>query len=124
MAKKHSTSKIMAILKKSNGCCWYCGIQLDKSNYTSDHVVSKKNGGTDSIDNLVPCCKRCNSRKGTRAIEQFREKLQLELSKKDYTYVIFLEEQLMYLKSIGFDITKIKPKKYLFYFETMNQEGE
>lgn len=40
--------------------CSYCG-SLDS--LSLDHIISRKNGGSDSGDNLVLCCKSCNSSK-------------------------------------------------------------
>jgi 5-methylcytosine-specific restriction endonuclease McrA len=52
------------ILSRDNFVCFYCGNDAD----TVDHVLSIKKGG-DPLDpsNLVACCKRCNSAKGSRS---------------------------------------------------------
>lgn len=63
--------------------CWYCGGD-DIS--TIDHIVALYNGGTDDIENLVLCCKRCNSRKKALTIEEFRYKNSWEETK--YSEVI------------------------------------
>lgn len=58
------------VFSKTNGLCSMCGIKLQRVNYkkkdffSMDHLISKKNGGSDSVDNLFPLCKRCNSIKG------------------------------------------------------------
>ena len=49
--------------------CAYCGrkgIEL-----TKDHIVPLTNGGTDSIDNIVPACEYCNKSKGTKDVLHF-----------------------------------------------------
>lgn len=47
--------------KLSNGArCVYCG---SADNLSVDHVFAKAKGGSDSSDNLVCCCKTCNSSK-------------------------------------------------------------
>lgn len=50
------------ILKRDNYICHYCG---EKAN-SVDHIVPVSRGGTDDEDNLVSCCRSCNSRKGTK----------------------------------------------------------
>lgn len=75
------------ILKKTNNKCAYCGCDIlqwqdyydlldsHKHKYEIaqiDHIHSKFNGGEDHPDNLIGCCKTCNSRKGKRNIEDFR----------------------------------------------------
>lgn len=35
---------------------------------TVDHFIPKCEGGTDNIQNLFPCCNRCNSKKGRKII--------------------------------------------------------
>lgn len=52
-------------LKESYGFCVYCG---KKKKLTIDHVVPIDRGGTNDMDNLVPACKSCNSRKNTKSL--------------------------------------------------------
>lgn len=48
--------------KLENGThCVYCGSQ---TNISVDHMFAKAHGGADSSDNLVCCCRSCNSSKG------------------------------------------------------------
>jgi 5-methylcytosine-specific restriction endonuclease McrA len=37
---------------------------------TADHVIPKRLGGSDAPGNLVPACRNCNQRKGTRAANE------------------------------------------------------
>mgnify|MGYP004417318093 CR=1 FL=1 len=46
--------------------CAYCG---KKTVLTQDHVVPISKGGTHTIDNVVPACKSCNSKKHTKILE-------------------------------------------------------
>lgn len=67
-----------AIRDRDGDSCRYCGTPVEWHNRrgptggTYDHVIP--NGGT-TINNLVVCCRGCNSRKGRRAPEQAGMKL-------------------------------------------------
>lgn len=50
------------------GCCIYCG---EAKKLTIDHKVPLFRGGSNSIENLVPSCGECNSRKGTKTAHEF-----------------------------------------------------
>jgi hypothetical protein len=60
-------------LKLANGTrCVYCG---NEQNVSIDHLFPRHFGGTDSSDNLVCCCKSCNSSKGdTNMMKWFSSK--------------------------------------------------
>jgi 5-methylcytosine-specific restriction endonuclease McrA len=52
--------------------CHYCGVETrtDRNagplRRTVDHVIPRKFGGDDTLDNLVLACSACNSKKGTQ----------------------------------------------------------
>lgn len=52
------------IKKVYNNRCAYCGKNSQK--LTQDHVVPVSKGGGYTIDNIVPACRSCNSKKGNR----------------------------------------------------------
>lgn len=47
----------------SGARCAYCG---SEENLSVDHVFPRNLGGTDNADNLVCCCRKCNSSKGDK----------------------------------------------------------
>lgn len=51
-----------SVLRRDGHRCAYCA----RSATTIDHVVPRSRGGTDSWDNLVACCLKCNNVKGAR----------------------------------------------------------
>ena len=48
------------VLKRDGYICAYCGQEANQV----DHVISRKDGGSHDMDNLVACCAKCNSKKG------------------------------------------------------------
>jgi len=51
--------------KTSSGSCYYCGRKVGFWNLTMDHIIPLSRGGRSTRDNLVPCCKECNTKKKT-----------------------------------------------------------
>ena len=113
-----SGSKRAAVIRKSDERCWYCGqdMRWDGTiehpwNTTIDHVVPVSRGGTDDLENLVYCCRGCNQRKGTRTVEEFRER---ELMR----HVRFSSEQESYLASLGLTLPPLEERgSIVFAFE-------
>lgn len=64
---KYSTDEWISLCKKFGNKCICCG----KSNVilTVDHIIPLVKGGMNTIDNLQPLCKSCNSKKGTKIID-------------------------------------------------------
>lgn len=55
------------------GRCWYCGGHLNPfEDLCIDHVFPLSRGGTNDIENLVPCCNHCNIEKGTSTVDEWR----------------------------------------------------
>ena len=61
-----------AIYKRDGHKCQYCG---STKSLTIDHVLAKSRGGTDTWDNMVACCSSCNTKKGSKTLEQAGMKL-------------------------------------------------
>ena len=49
--------------KTSQETCYYCSQKVGYANLTMDHIIPLSRGGRSTKDNLVPCCKDCNTRK-------------------------------------------------------------
>lgn len=56
----HTESEWLELKNEYGQRCAYCGRMTE---LTRDHIVPLKAGGTNSIDNIVPACKPCNSSK-------------------------------------------------------------
>lgn len=44
--------------------CVYCGRKM--KHLTQDHIISLAKGGSHTLSNIIPACRSCNSRKGTK----------------------------------------------------------
>ncbi|MFM6963631.1 MAG: HNH endonuclease [Micrococcales bacterium] len=54
------------VLRRDAHRCAYC----KRSANTIDHVQPKSRGGSDSWENLVACCLRCNNKKGDKTLAE------------------------------------------------------
>jgi 5-methylcytosine-specific restriction endonuclease McrA len=54
----------LAVLARDNYVCYYCGSDAD----TADHLIPiRDNGDPIDLQNMVACCRRCNSAKGAKS---------------------------------------------------------
>lgn len=117
MSNKLSKAKRLKVYNKYNGRCAYCGNVLSNIinnavlEQTIDHIDSGK-PVNNKLENLNPCCRSCNSSKGTKTLEEFRLLLDLKkLSTK------FSTHQYNYLKNnYGIDLLS-DVNKTKFFFE-------
>ncbi len=55
-----------AIYARDHGACQYCSRPAE----SIDHVLPRSRGGAHRWDNVVACCRRCNSLKGDRLLSE------------------------------------------------------
>ena len=101
-----SKQTLLRVYDKCAGCCFYCGYPFAppgsnlrlplEYDLVADYLTPRSRGGTDQRENLVMACVLCNSKKGTRTLEEFRlcciERLRpvRELDGREYAYEILL----------------------------------
>lgn len=95
--------KRQEIFNKYKGHCAYCGCKLKMKTMTVDHLKPQSKGGTNTIDNLVPACSKCNATKADDDIELLRIAL---------AWPTLNVTQLQSFRKV-----RKAAKKYKFYFE-------
>lgn len=73
--------------------CYYCGTTLHSGNRTLDHVYPKDYGGISIPNNMVPCCRNCNMKKGNLNEYEYKDLLKTKQETPELTEA--------FLKNIG-----------------------
>ena len=79
------------LFKRDANVCMYCAARFPTSELTRDHVTPLSQGGTDSWNNAVTACRRCNNHKGGRTPEQARMQLVAVPFTPTYAEYIYLK---------------------------------
>lgn len=67
---KITSSQVRELFKSQKGKCFYCKVDLTPK-YSLDHMVPFCKGGSNYIDNIAICCRRCNFQKHTMNWDEF-----------------------------------------------------
>lgn len=68
------------VFQEKGNQCFYCEVDLTtlpSRNRTLDHLKHFHLGGKHSFDNLVPCCRRCNSMRQMMTFDELRHHLKM-----------------------------------------------
>lgn len=65
---------------RDNGQCGYCLRRLNLQDSTIDHIIPRSRGGKHIWENLILCCKKCNTKKGNKLPQEAGMKLQMRPS--------------------------------------------
>lgn len=57
----------------SKGACYVCNNELNEKNFHASHIVASALGGSNSLDNLEPCCQACNLDMRTMNLNEYRK---------------------------------------------------
>jgi 5-methylcytosine-specific restriction endonuclease McrA len=71
--------------------CWYCG-NIVGDTISLDHQIPRSRGGLDIAENIVVCCRSCNSRKISKTVEEYREYMRIKRSKFSDVQYDFLKK--------------------------------
>lgn len=75
--------------------CYICGVELTPDNRSIDHRIALILGGTHTAENLAPCCRPCNRKKGG-----FERKLAQDLQGDRINSRVLLEFMSTYRKDL------------------------
>lgn len=81
-----------SIFARDNYTCQYCGVQ--SRDLTIDHIMPKRHGGGLQWENLVACCRRCNTRKGDKLLQFSGMKLARQPRRPRYVPYISLTKYI------------------------------
>jgi 5-methylcytosine-specific restriction endonuclease McrA len=74
MNKRKSSQSLELQYISQGSCCFYCKTKIKFEDITRDHFYPKSKGNT-LFQNKVFACRFCNSSKGDKSIEEFRESI-------------------------------------------------
>jgi 5-methylcytosine-specific restriction endonuclease McrA len=81
--------------------CTYCGVELNDSNRSVDHVYPMSKRFANGYLNIVPCCRECNDRKWTMHVYDFYQ------TSEKFTDELFREFVRMFTERlIGRELTE------------------
>lgn len=99
--------------EKYDGRCAYCGNIILFENMQVDHIVSKRNGGTNDMENLNPSCRLCNHYKRADNLESFRFMMSYLHERIGKIYIIRV--------AVKYGMLTLKPFDGKFYFEKVKE---
>lgn len=102
------------VYKKYAGRCAYCGKQIRYEDMQVDHIKAVYLGGDNDFNNLLPACRSCNFYKSTYDLEEFRQQINLIISR--------LAREFIYKVALNYGIVEETGKEVIFYFENYRAE--
>lgn len=93
---------------QQNNFCWYCGMEMEPSKLTKDHVFPRSKGGDNDMDNIIMVCKTCNSSKGNMDLFEWYAEVRKEWPPLN-VLVHYLKN--IYLYAIENDLMEMLPEE-------------
>lgn len=91
------------ILIRDGYDCQYCGREFSACELTVDHIIPKVQGGANDWNNVVACCRTCNTVKGGRTPRQAG----MHLVRKPFKPTIMEFINLYLKRRFGVDLTEL-----------------
>ena len=77
-----SASDLRDRILESGGLCEWCGRPLVNDAFELDHIISLKQRGANTADNLAVACPDCNRQKGHKHPARFAAEISVKTSRK------------------------------------------
>jgi len=103
------------VYDKCGGHCAYCGKHIEYKDMQVDHIIPRRRGRQDTMDNYNPACRRCNFYKSTDTIDQFREQIMTVQDRVLKAYAAMV--------ALDYGIIEVKQWDGRFYFEKGARNG-
>ena len=109
------------VYDKYDGHCAYCGKRIEIKDMQVDHKLPLRNWNKslseaelNSIENLMPSCRRCNHYKRAEDLETYRKNIMTiqDRMAKDYLFKVALD----------YGVVEVKPFNGVFYFEKIDAD--
>jgi ATP adenylyltransferase len=98
------------VLKRARFRCELCGVAADEMALEVDHIIPRKHGGKDVIENLQALCWRCNANKGDRDATDFRAvRAAMELRLADFPFCTVPASRVIDENTLGFAMSDANP---------------
>ena len=109
----------LKVYNKYNGHCAYCGKDIEYKDMQVDHLVPLADyafgRGEDTLENMMPACRRCNHYKRANPLEAWRKMIEEIPNKLErYSYI--------YRLGVDYSLVEPKPHKFIFYFEQVSDK--
>lgn len=105
LPKRHVRFSRKNIFERDNFTCQYCGIKppnkkkavrwLEKNQLNLDHVIPRSKGGKTTWENVVTSCYKCNTKKGSKTLEEIGWVLKNKPVKPSWNPVLNIPLQLV-----------------------------
>jgi len=84
LPKYNSPANKTRLYGEQQGYCNGCSTHFEMRNLEVDHIIGRKVGGTDHLDNLQLLCGNCNRVKGNRGMEYLIARLKSDNTRRGY----------------------------------------
>jgi len=82
------------VLKEGNSRCALCGATKNEQPLDVDHIIPRKRGGTNDINNLQVLCAKCNRSKRDKDCTDFRKNIEAD-TEKDCVFCMLDEKRII-----------------------------